>query len=54
MSHVIITVLSVLCSLGFSALTVIAFFIGLDPLSVGLLGFMGVISFGFAILSDES
>jgi len=54
MPKLMITLLAVLCSLSFSILTVIAFSIGLDPLSVGLLGFMGVVSFGFALVTDDT
>ena len=49
----LIALLSGLCSLGFSVLTIIAFSIGLDVLAVWLLGFMSLISLGHAIANTK-
>jgi len=45
----LISFILALCSLGSSLLTVAAFYVGMDTATLGLLGCISVVSFGYAV-----
>lgn len=49
----ILSFIAALCSLGFSLLTIAAFAVGMDNVTLGLLACMSVVSFGHAVASAK-